>query len=160
MHGAVHVTPMARIERVVILDIDERKEVCVASWLIVHGWKELVPTEEGRIAFPSAKSAVLMSILGVLDACKGRFDAVLMGFPELVSRLSEQLAPIPVVGISTLEPGVPSHPIRRGDSLDTVYVTASGYSHLHAAVLVRDMYGPGCLPHLYQRVQRLCRETL
>jgi hypothetical protein len=62
------------------------------------------------------------------------------------------------VGLEPPPDVVTSHIIRRGDSLESVYVSAHVYTDLHAAVLVRDMYGSGTLPHLVQRVRNSCRE--
>lgn len=142
----------AKIERVLIFALVNHESGTTVSWLIVHGWKELVPAEQGRLILPPMdRDGALLGEL--FKVCEGRFDAVLCPAAYLgsVNWLLENR--IPSVSVECEPPrGISSYKICRGSSLEPVYVSAHVYTDIHAAVLVRDMYGPDRLPHLYQRV--------
>lgn len=148
----------SKIERVLIFDLVAHEDRTVVAWLIVHGWKEIVPTEEGRLILPRMdRDGVVLEEL--FSTCEGRFDAVISPAAYLATVNWLLKGAVPSVSVE-LEPphGIGSYMIRRGDALDPVYVSAHVYSELHAAVLVRDMYGSDTLPHLIQRARKRCRE--
>lgn len=112
-----------------------------------------MPAEEGSLILPPMdRDGVLLAEL--FKTCDGRFDAVLCpaAYLDSVNWLLEGRTPS--VSVETTEPrGIPSRMIRRGDALEPVYVSAHVYTDLQAAILVRDMYGSGTLPHLVERVR-------
>jgi hypothetical protein len=157
-HFAIYLpVHIPKIDRILVVDVLHTEQGSVGAWLIARGWKEIVPERGDRFHF---SGPLHEGFLRVLSEQRGRFDVVLTCAPHLVSALFASLGEsVPVVGVSTtFQDRASSYPIRRGDNLDTVHVTAAGYTNLRAAVLVRDMYGQEAIPHLISRVQQMCRE--
>jgi hypothetical protein len=72
----VRIQNNSKIERVLIFDLARRENRTIVCWLILHGWKEIVPKEEGRLTLPPMDRDG-EQLAELFKACEGRFDAVI-----------------------------------------------------------------------------------
>lgn len=148
----------SKIERILVFDLERQHNRTIISWLIVNGWKELVPESEGLIEQVNLDDDDA-ALSALFSNCQGQFDTVLTPLSIHLDRIYELLKKQSlVITITTEEATSPFvQKIRRGSRFEPVYVTSRGCSNLHAAVLIRDMYGSETMPHLLQRVSERCR---
>lgn len=151
----------SKIERVLIFDLEVQKNRTTISWLIINGWKELATINEGLIEQINHNGASA-ACKSLFNTCEGAFDVVLSPLTTLVDQMYEYLnLQTPVISVTKHEViDSDAYKMRRGNHFETLYVLSRGCSALHAAVLIRDMYGSGTMPYHLQRVSERCRKTL
>src|SRR5262249_10339590 len=88
----------------------------------------------------------------------GYVDLDPQGSPGLGAYVHSALS-IPVVGVAktAFRTAIHAIPVRRGQALKPLYVTAAGLDRADAAALVQAMAGPFRLPDALRRVDQLTR---
>lgn len=84
------------------------------------------------------------------------------GHPGLGAHLFQALREkIPVIGVAKTKfaGAKPVQEIRRGESLNPLYITAAGIELSEAARHIARMHGPHRIPTLLRRVDQLCRDA-
>jgi deoxyribonuclease V len=162
------------------LDVDYRVRGAVAGCVLFTAWpderaaRELVAHATAAEVAPYVSGELYRRELPMLERVLARvtepLDVLVVdghvwldgaGTPGLGAWLWEARGrTCPVIGVAkTHFVGAPALEVRRGDSVNPLYVTAAGLDPADAAAHLRAMHGPYRVPTLLTRVDRLCRDA-
>lgn len=160
------------------VDVQYCEEKAAAACITFNAWTDAAPLDRKTTIIDSVAPYVpgrffereLPCLLSALDMFDIAFEAIVIdGYvwlarerPGLGSHLFEALdGNVPVIGVAktAFKDNDAAIPVLRGESTQSLYITAAGMDGRTAANHVASMHGPHRTPTLLKYVDRLCRNA-